>query len=72
MRVQTGEKKTPDGFYVVVVEGTPEQLQQLKNQIRLTDVKVELIGARLLIFTRSRKIRNRFYSFLSKAGERRK
>ena len=60
MKVQTGDKKTSDGFYVVVVEGSPDELQQVISQVERR-ARVELAGTKLLIYVRSRKFRNKLY-----------
>lgn len=69
MKVQTGDKKTPDGFYVVVVEGSPNELQQVISQVE-RGARVELAGTKLLIYVRSRKLRNKLYRRLIQYQDR--
>ncbi len=54
MKVQTGDKKTPDGFYVVVVEGNPDELQQVVSQVE-QGARVELARAGDVVVTVNKK-----------------
>lgn len=73
VRVETGPKKTPDGYYLIVAEGDECALEQVEAIAREAGALAERAGDKLLIKVKSRRVRDELFkrmkrSFAEAAG----
>ena len=62
MKILTGFKKTPDGFYVVLVKLEPDDtIECLSDFFSLKGVTIERYGETIIFKTKSRKIQKYLY-----------
>ena len=58
IRVVTGDRKAPDGSYVIVVELPGRDPGRVLGALEGLDVDVDVAGTTLFIKTRSRRVRD--------------
>ena len=57
MKIYTGNKKTPNGYYVVVIEYNSDKRDHILNILStFKDIKIDIVGDKIFVFTRSRKV----------------
>jgi len=57
MKIYTGNKKTPNGYYVVVIEYNSDKRDRILNILSsFKDIKIDIVGDKIFVFTRSRKV----------------
>jgi len=65
MKVYTGERKTPEGYYLVIVEGECYERKKVKFFLsKIKNIKVDEIDRKIIIYTRSRRNKNEIYKKL--------
>ena len=71
MRVKTGPAKTPDGYYLVVVEGSVGELDNVEKIAIERGLEAERSGNILFIKTRSRRLQRMIYKELVRMSRKR-
>ena len=67
MKIFTGSKKTPDGFYVILVKlEASDTIEHLLELFSLKDLIIERYGEMVIIKTKSRKIQRYIYRRMMK------
>ncbi len=61
MRIETGPRKTPDGYYLIVVEGSDHELGVVEQLAAEAGAEVERAGNVLFIKVKSRSLRDKLY-----------
>ncbi len=71
MRVKTGPAKTPDGYYLIVVEGSGEELDSAEKIAIEKGLEMERSGNILFVKTRSRRLQMMVYKELVQMSRKR-